>query len=444
MSDAAFQKAFLESMIGKVDRITTNGEKVIKGLRQNQLAQQKEKYNLTDEDIQAHNARVQKRRFGTTVVAEMANISHSLLYAAEKDGRLPPPEYRTDTKKPVRAGYTVNQINRIRDVFGTRPSKPANAKGSVVGFLNLKGGSQKTTTTQLFAQYLATRGYRVLLLDTDPQGSLSFLFGLEAIDLEYHDTMAPYLLEDDKALVESGFKPGSAESLRYAIHETYWDNIDIIPACLQNLSIDISMGSVMQALGRPQSYLIMRLREGLMDVADDYDFILIDGTPSLNFSTLNVLSACDVCFIPTPAAVSDFVSTMQFVGLVGDTIRSYRKEFNVCPNLPDIRFVVTKYNGTSHSEYMSKAIRAACSVERGDVLKHEIYMSDEIGKAGTTSYSIYEQNPSDVDNPKRLKKTIENYDAVFQEMLDAAWDVSFGPDQKQSSMSVLNETETAK
>ncbi|MFP3441541.1 chromosome partitioning protein, partial [Pantoea sp. SIMBA_133] len=76
----------------------------------------------------------------------MVGISVGTLYAAEQDGRLPPPEYRTDTAKKVRAGYTVNHINHMQRVLGTSPSKPENLPAAICGVLNLKGGSHKTTT----------------------------------------------------------------------------------------------------------------------------------------------------------------------------------------------------------------------------------------------------------------------------------------------------------
>ncbi|MBQ4814046.1 AAA family ATPase [Pseudoalteromonas luteoviolacea] len=369
--------------------------------------------------------RVQKRRYGTTQAAELAGISHSLLYAAEQDGRLPEPEYRNDTAKKVRAGYTINHINHMRKVFGTGPKKPDSASAAVIGILNLKGGSQKTTTCQLFAQYLAIRGYRVLLLDTDPQGSLSFFFGKRPDDnVHYENIIAPFFLEDDEALVEAGHPPGSSRSLHYAIQKTYWDNIDIIPSCLQNLNIDLMMPRVMDEAEVPFVDRIMKLRNGLLEVGSDYDFIIVDGTPSLNLSTLNVVSACDMCFVPTPAAMLDFASTLQFAGLVAETIETYN-ESGVCPNIPDIRFFITKYSKSSYAQFMGQIIRRVFSVERGDVLSNEAHASDEIGKANNSTYSIYEQNPSESDNRKRLKVTVEMFDKLFSEMHDAVWETCY-------------------
>ena len=425
MAEKEIQKSYIQSILNKIQIVVTRGETIMKEIPGLVKKAQKNKHDTEWFEASEMDERVQKRRYGTTQAAELAGISHSLLYAAEQDGRLPEPEYRSDTEKKVRAGYTINHINHIREVFGTSPRKPDDALAAVIGILNLKGGSQKTTTCHLFSQYLAIRGYRVLVVDTDPQGSLSFFFGKRPDDnIHYENTIAPFFLEDDESLVAAGHPEGASRSLHYAIQKTYWNNIDIIPSCLQNLNIDLMMPRVMDAANVPFEDRIMKLRYGLLEVGKDYDFILVDGTPSLNISTLNVVSACDVCFVPTPAAMLDFASTLQFSELVAETIETY-SESGVYPNFPDIRYFITKYTRSSYAQFMAQIIRRVFTVERGDVLSNEAHASDEIGKANNSTYSIYEQNPAESDNRKRLKSTIEMFDRLFGEMHDAVWETSF-------------------
>lgn len=430
---------YLTDLLSKISTIVGRGETVMKEIPSLVKKVQINRYDKAWLAYSEVDERVQKRRYGTTQAAELAGISHSLLYTAEQDGRLPPPEFRTDTAKKVRAGYTINHINKIRDVFGTAPRKPDDSLAAIIGVLNLKGGSQKTTTCHLFSQYLAIKGYRILLVDTDPQGSLSFVYGKKPDqNVLYENTIAPFLLEDDASLVEAGLPEGSSESLHYAVQNTYWDNIDIIPSCLQNLNIDLVMPKVMENTGAPFVDSIMKLRTGLLDLANDYDFIIIDGTPSLNISTLNVVSACDMCFVPTPAAMLDFASTLQFAGLVSETIETYR-DSGISPNVPDIRFFITKYTGSSYAQFMAQIIRRVFTVERGDVLTNEAHASDEIGKANNTTYSIYEQNPSESDNRRRLKSTIEMFDRLFSEMHDEIWDTCFEAAARTEYMDKIND-----
>ena len=425
MPESSQQRSYMLTSLNKISKVVNRGETIMKEIPGLVSKAQQTKYAPEWLELAKVDERIQKRRYGTTQAAELAGISHSLLYAAEQDGRLPEPEYRLDTAKKVRSGYTMNHINHIRQVFGTAPKKPDGANAAIVGILNLKGGSQKTTNCHLFSQYLAMRGYKVLLLDTDPQASLSFFFGKRPDDnVHYENTIAPFFLEDDEALVEAGHPEGSSRSLHYAIQKTYWDNIDIIPSCLQNLNIDLLMPKVMDDANVPFVDRIMKLRRGLLEVSKDYDFVVIDGTPSLNISTLNVVSACDVVFVPTPAAMLDFASTLQFAGLVAETIETYDGS-GIYPNIPDMRFFITKYSGSSYAQFMGQIIRRVFTVERGDVLSNEAHASDEIGKATNSTYSIYEQNPADSDNRKRLKTTCEMFDKLYEEMHDAVWETCY-------------------
>lgn len=439
MADEDAQKTYLLSILNKINTVVSRGETIIKQIPSLVRKAQQDKHDASWLETAEVDDRIQKRRYGTTAAAEMAGISHSLLYAAEKDGRLPKPEWRADTRNKVRSGYTMNHINHIREVFGTAPRKPEGASAAIIGILNLKGGSRKTTTCHLFSQYLAMQGYRVLLLDTDPQGSLSFFYGKRPDDnVHYENTIAPFFLEDDQALVEAGHEEGASRSLHYALQKTYWDNIDIIPSCLQNLNIDLMMPKVMDDASIPFIDRIMKLRGGLVDVGKDYDFIIVDGTPSLNISTLNVVSACDICFVPTPAAMLDFASTLQFAGLVAETIDTYNQS-DIYPNVPDIRFFITKYSGSSYAQFMGQIIRRVFTVERGDVLSNEAYASDEVGKATNSMYSIYEQIPTESDNRKRLKTTIEMFDKLFAEMHDEIWETCFGDVLRTSHIDKIDE-----
>lgn len=433
------QSDYINEVFNKISEVVARGEKIMRQIPGLVKKAQKDKHDASWVEEAQVDEKVQKRRWGPTQAAQLVGVSHSLIYSAEKDGRLPPPEYRADTRTKKRSGYTMNHINNMRSVFNKAPRKPEGVPAAVIGVLNLKGGSQKTTTCHLFSQYLAMKGYRILLLDTDPQGSLSFYYGKRPDDnVHYEDTVAPFFLEDDEALVEAGHPVGASKNLRYAIQKTYWNNIDIIPSCLQNLNIDLMMPKVMDDAKIPFEQRIMKLRAGLMDLADDYDFIIVDGTPSLNISTLNVVSACDMVFVPTPAAMLDYASTLQFAGLIAETIETYN-DGSVAPNFPDLRFFITKYSGSSYAKFMAQIIRKVFTVERGDVLSNEAYTSDEIGKATNSTYSIYEQNPVESDNRKRLKSTIEMFDALLGEMHDAVWETCYDNIEREPHLDKIDE-----
>lgn len=426
MSDAENANAeFLNALIGKFRKVVARGFSVMEQMPELINTAVREKYDPAWLEVSAVNNRFQQRRFSTVQAAEMAGISVELLYAAEQDGRLPKPEYRSDTAKKVRAGYTVNHINHIQNVFGTAPRKPEAEPPAICGFLNLKGGSTKTTNCLMFAQWCAMKGLRVLALDTDPQGSFSFYLGKNPdYDVSYHQTFAPFLLEDEKALEEAGHPPGASKSLHYAIQKTYWNNIDIVPACMDNLSIDLELPKLIDRSKMPRDERIQRLRNALIEVGEEYDVIVIDGTPSLNMTTLNVVSACDVVFVPTPADLLDIASTVQFARLIRDTASSY-KDNGWEPNLPDLRYFVVSREDTKPSKFFSTVIRKIFNIERGDVLTNEIFNFPELKKANVTTYSLWEKNPSDSDNRKNLKKSRDMYDRLYSEMFVVLWETCF-------------------
>lgn len=89
--------------------------------------------------------------------------------------------------------YNYNEINRIRDAIGKRPSRPNGAGCVRVVFSNLKGGVAKTTMSLHFAQYLAREGYRILLIDADPQATITGAFGfIPDLDLGDGDDLFPH------------------------------------------------------------------------------------------------------------------------------------------------------------------------------------------------------------------------------------------------------------
>jgi chromosome partitioning protein len=111
----------------------------------------------------------------------------------------------------------------------------------------------------------------------------------------------------------------------------------------------------------------------------------------------------------------------------------------VAPHLPDLRYFITKFSGSSYAQFFGQIIRKVFTVERGDVLTAEAHASDEIGKANASTYSIYEKNPSDADNRKKLKSTIEMYDRLFAEMHDALTETVFGDAMRGSHLDKIDE-----
>jgi chromosome partitioning protein len=189
-----------------------------------------------------------------------------------------------------------------------------------IAFANQKGGTGKTTTVINLAGALAEVGKRVLVVDTDPQGSLTIGFGIEPSDLErtVYDV-----------LVEGYAVQNIIERLR--------ENIDIVPT---NIYLSVAELKLAGEIRRED-----RLKNALAKVKNNYDYVLIDCPPSLGLLTINALAAADKVLIPMSC---DFYS-MVGVRLLLDTIHRIQDQLN--PDLKILGILATRFDTrTAHAK----------------------------------------------------------------------------------------------
>lgn len=182
--------------------------------------------------------------------------------------------------------------------------RPEGAWGVTVTVANFKGGVAKTTTAVTLAQGLAMRGHKVLVIDLDPQGSMTTLFGLLP-DAEVEQ-------EDTAALLFAGHE----ESLDYAVRPTYWPGIDIVAAAPLLFGAEFALPA-RQASTKDFAFWSV-LDFGIDGLRDKYDVIVIDTPPSLSYVTINALIAADGLLMPLPPNALDFASSAQFWDLFSD------------------------------------------------------------------------------------------------------------------------------
>jgi len=139
---------------------------------------------------------------------------------------------------------------------------------------NQKGGVGKTTTSVNLSSCLAEAGYRVLLVDLDPQGNASSGVGIDTRGIE--TSMYDVILHD--APMEDCIEPASVKNLFVAP-----SNLDLAGAEIELV---------------PQFAREGRLKRAIESVLDDYDFVLIDCPPSLGLLTVNALVAAREVLVP--------------------------------------------------------------------------------------------------------------------------------------------------
>jgi len=235
--------------------------------------------------------------------------------------------------------FTLEQINKLRDLRGTTPRKMYGIdRAFCMAIANFKGGVAKTFTASTFAQYLALRGWRVLLVDLDPQASLSTTFGLDSTKTDDWETILPYLYGKDMLEQEKQELP---KSFHEVIRKTYWPGIDLVASNLNLYSGDFILAIQRQnngefAFHRP-------LHDALEDVRGDYDMIIVDTPPSLSLTTTGALFAADGVLVPTQAELIDFESARAFMKLATEMMTGIGRGFNDWKSFDLFRVLITRY-----------------------------------------------------------------------------------------------------
>jgi chromosome partitioning protein len=206
-------------------------------------------------------------------------------------------------------------------------------KTQTIAVANQKGGVGKSTTCLNLSHAIAELGYRVLLVDLDPQSSLTISVGLDLRDLTA--TIYDILLE---------LIPGI--ETKDVIRSTQMSGVDIIPSTIDLAKAEMELFSEMN---RERV-----LREGLAKVTTPYDYVLIDCPPSLSLLTTNALAAADSVLIPLQ---SDYLA-MRGAELLLATIDKVRRKLN--PDLALLGVLVTMFDSrTSHSRDVLREVQSA-------------------------------------------------------------------------------------
>lgn len=372
------------------------------------------------------------RRFNVSEVAELTGISPSNFRARHKDGSFP--DVETDSRG--HRTYSAEEIDQIRDImFRTgkngeayKPGRRLGDEMQVISVVNFKGGSSKTTTTIHLAHRYALRGYRVLAIDMDPQGSLSTFFGFRPeLDFEDEDSLTIYdaiRYEDRKAGLRRA-------SMREVIRKTYFKNLDMCPASLMLSEYDSETANALTqvATGRAQhSIFAVRLTEALQMVKDDYDIVLIDCPPQLGFTTLTSLAASTGLIVTVVPGMLDVASMSQFLKLTTETMSVISSSTKRPQEYDFVKFLITRYEPSDGPQtQMASYLRHILGKQ---VLINPMLKSTAISDAGMTQQTIYEVEPKHMVKStleralKSMNSAANEIEAVIQNAWGREWHAS--------------------
>lgn len=255
----------------------------------------------------------------------------------------------------------------------------------VIAVTNQKGGVGKTTTTVNLGVGLAMEGKRVLLIDADPQGSLTVSLGVKnPDDLEISlATVMDDVIED---------RPFNADAGIIAHKE----GVDLLPSNIELSGMETALFNVMS-----REYV---LRNYVNEVKKDYDYILIDCMPSLGMMTINALVAADSVIIPSQPS---FLST-KGLNLLLHSISRIRRGIN--PDLTIDGILLTMVDSrTNNAKDIISALRAGVG-QNIHVFETEIPHSVRAAECSLTGESIFAHD--------RNGKVAAAYENLTKEVID--------------------------
>ena len=342
--------------------------------------------------------------FNATQLAALCEVDRSQIVYRLGKADLP---QGTINKSGNRREFSLEETRTWVREYRVKRLRPEGAEAVCISVANFKGGVGKTTTAMSLAQGLSLKGHRVLLIDCDPQGSLTTLFGIMPdTEVDEEQTILPVCL-------------GQQSSIQPSIQTTYWSGLDLV--CAAPLLFAAEFGLPARQMREEGFEFWNVLNVALDDVRGHYDVIILDTPPALSYVTINALMASDGILMPLPPNALDAASAAQFWRLFSDLTGDLVMRRGVTKDFDFVRVLLTRVDSQDSTSAVVKEWIG--KTYEGKVLPAEIPKTTVASSSAAEFGTVYDIGRYE-GNQRTYKRALDAYDKVtelLEEIIRASW-----------------------
>lgn len=309
------------------------------------------------------------------------------------------------------------QLEEIRRLEGRLPIRnPVTDKPVVLTLCTFDRGAGKTTLSVHLAQYLAIRGYRVLLIDLDRNGAATRLLGCAGDHCAGNND------------VSFGVRLLEPDTFKAATRQTHWPHLDTVPSTVARWTAEsVIVGRLGEPICELQSNGVTKrflssscwrcLQSEIDTVSDGYDVVLIDTPPALDLCTINALWAADALIVPLRSTVRSGYTALQFLKFLSLVLHDINQETEPL-SLPSKHWdfvgllITCSVEDSAHHDLIADKLRDAF---HPFLMRNRLFKSDVIHRLYCGEMSIYDVER--VQGSRELfERTLANVDKINAEI----------------------------
>ena len=298
-------------------------------------------------------------------------------------------------------------IEWVRHLGGPGYKRKPGQPGAVISVGFFKGGVGKTIVSTSLAQGLALKGYKVLCIDFDPQGSMTAMLGVDPGSVDIEETFTPLGAPPDH--------PSHRSTLVESIRPTYWSGVDLVAGSTSLFQCEFYLplrAMNAQTEGKRFNFLDV-LAKALRPLREDYDFIIIDTPPALSYTVMNAYWAADALLMPMVPEGLSLQSSSQFWSMFTELWSEASRLTDTPKTYAWVGVVPSKVE--AHKPAVQEMLKWIRAFYGEYVMNSEIPQTDTVKTAGTTLGTVYDISKY-IGSAKTYERAREAFDRLVNEV----------------------------